>query len=69
MAMTTLAHRILVPSCYTPIPFDGTASAAWKQMTAGLDFSKPDGNQLQLRQAIDIAAGIPHRKPGKEHKR
>jgi hypothetical protein len=36
-------------------------------MTAGLDFSKPDGNQMPLRRAI--AAGIPHRKPGKEHKK
>ena len=57
------------PYNYTPIVFDGTASAAWKQMTAGLDFSKPDGNELLLRQAIAIAAGIPHRKPGKEHKK
>ena len=32
-------------------------------MTAGLDFSKPEGNELQLRQAIAIAAGIPNRKP------
>ena len=57
------------PYNYTPIAFDGTASAAWKQMTAGMNFSKPDGNELQLRQAIAIAAGIPHRKPGKEHKK
>jgi DNA-binding beta-propeller fold protein YncE len=57
------------PYNYTPIAFDGTASAAWKQMTAGLDFSRPDGNELQLRQAIAIAAGIPQRKPGKEHKK
>jgi hypothetical protein len=52
----------------TPIALDGAASAAWRQMTAGLDFSKPDGNELRLRQAIAIAAGIPRRKPGKERK-
>jgi hypothetical protein len=34
-------------------------------MTRGLDFSKPDANEIDLRRAIQLSEGIPHRKPGK----
>jgi hypothetical protein len=35
-------------------------------MTQGIDFSKPDANEVQLRRAIALSEGIPHRKPGKK---
>ena len=54
------------PYSFTPIHYDGGANALWKSLTAGLDFTKPDANQVQLRQAIALSEGIPHRKPGKK---
>ena len=51
---------------FKPIPFASQANATWKKMTQGLDFSKPDANEVQLRRAIALSEGIPHRKPGKK---
>jgi len=53
------------PYQFTPIQFDGTANATWTAMTKTLDFSKPDLNEVELRRAIQLSEGIPHRKPGK----
>jgi DNA-binding beta-propeller fold protein YncE len=54
------------PYHYTPIAFDGTPNATWKAMTQNLNFSTPDANEVQLRQAIALSEGLPHRKPGKK---
>jgi hypothetical protein len=34
-------------------------------LTQSLNFSKPDMNEVELRRAIQLSEGIPHRKPGK----
>jgi hypothetical protein len=58
------------PYNYTPIPFDGQASAAaWQSLTQNLNFTTPDANEVQLRRAIALSEGLPHRKPGKELKK
>jgi hypothetical protein len=54
------------PYTFTPIPFATGANATWPLMSRNLDFSKPDANEVQLRQAIQLSEGIPHRKPGKK---
>jgi len=54
------------PYNYTPIAFDGTPNATWKAMTQNLNFSTPDANEVELRQAIALSEGIPRRKPGKK---
>jgi hypothetical protein len=54
------------PYEYTPITFAAQANATWRKMTQGFDFSKPDVNEVQLRRAIALSEGIPHRKPGKK---
>jgi len=54
------------PYNFTPIQFTVGASATWLSLTQGLDFSKPDANEVELRQAIQLSEGIPHRKPGKK---
>jgi DNA-binding beta-propeller fold protein YncE len=54
------------PYDFTAIPFAAHAKAAWGKMTQGIDFSKPDANEVQLRRAIALSEGIPHRKPGKK---
>ena len=54
------------PYNYTPIAFDGQPNAVWKAMTQNLNFSTPDANEVQLRQAIALSEGLPHRKPGKK---
>ena len=53
------------PYNFAPIGFATSANAVWKQMTQSLDFSRPDANEVQLRRAIALSEGIPHRKPGK----
>jgi hypothetical protein len=35
-------------------------------LTKNVDFSKPDANEVELRRAIQLSEGIPHRKPGKQ---
>jgi DNA-binding beta-propeller fold protein YncE len=54
------------PYNFTPITFDGTPNATWTALTQSLDFSKPDLNEVELRRAIQLSEGIPHRKPGKK---
>ncbi len=54
------------PYNFTPIAFAGTANATWTAMTKTLNFSKPDLNEVELRRAIQLSEGIPHRKPGKK---
>ena len=54
------------PYQFTPIAFDGTPNATWTAMTQGLNFSRPDLNEVELRRAIQLSTGIPHRKPGKK---
>jgi hypothetical protein len=41
-------------------------AGTWTAMTKSLDFSKPDLNEVELRRAIQLSEGIPHRKPGKK---
>jgi hypothetical protein len=53
------------PYNLTPIAFDGTPNATWTALTQSLNFSKPDMNEVELRRAIQLSEGIPHRKPGK----
>jgi hypothetical protein len=54
------------PYNFTAIAFDGTPNATWTALTKNLDFSKPDLNEVELRRAIQLSEGIPHRKPGKK---
>jgi DNA-binding beta-propeller fold protein YncE len=54
------------PYNFTPIAFDGTPNATWTALTQNLNFSKPDLNEVELRRAIQLSEGIPHRKPGKK---
>jgi len=54
------------PYNFTPIAFAGTPNATWTAMTKTLNFSKPDLNEVELRRAIQLSEGIPHRKPGKK---
>ena len=53
------------PYNLTPIAFDGTPNATWTALTQSLNFSQPDMNEVELRRAIQLSEGIPHRKPGK----
>ncbi len=53
------------PHNLTPIAFDGTPNATWSALTQSLNFSKPDMNEVELRRAIQLSEGIPHRKPVK----
>jgi DNA-binding beta-propeller fold protein YncE len=59
------ANPDFTPYNFTPIAFDGTPNATWTALTKNLDFSKPDLNEVELRRAIQLSEGIPHRKPGK----
>jgi YVTN family beta-propeller protein len=54
------------PYQFTPIQFKVGASATWLALTQAVDFSKPDASEVELRQAIQLSEGIPHRKPGKK---
>jgi DNA-binding beta-propeller fold protein YncE len=54
------------PYSLAPIQFAATANPAWTALTQNLDFSKPDENEVELRRAIQLSEGIPHRKPGKQ---
>jgi DNA-binding beta-propeller fold protein YncE len=54
------------PYNFTPVRFDGTPNATWTALTQNLDFSRPDLNEVELRRAIQLSEGIPHRKPGKK---
>ena len=54
------------PYDVAPLPPGTHANAAWRKMTQGIDFSKPDANEVELRRAIALSEGIPHRKPGKK---
>ena len=53
------------PYTLTPVTFDGTPNATWTVLTKTMDFSRPDLNEVELRRAIQLSEGIPHRKPGK----
>ena len=50
------------PFSVAPILFARGANATWLAMTKGLDFSKPDANEVKLRAAIMKSEGLPHRK-------
>jgi hypothetical protein len=54
-----------IPYTFTPIQFENGANATWLSLTKNIDFSKPDANEVELRRAIHLSDGIPHRKPGK----
>jgi DNA-binding beta-propeller fold protein YncE len=54
------------PYTFTPIQFENGANATWLSLTKNIDFSKPDANEVELRRAIQLSEGIPHRKPGKQ---
>jgi hypothetical protein len=52
----------LSPYSTRPILFAKSASPAWLAMTKDIDFSRPDADEVKLRQAIAASEGIPRNK-------
>jgi hypothetical protein len=52
------------PYDFTPIVYAKGANAIWLAMTKGIDFSKPDADELKLRAAIMKSEGLPRKVSG-----
>jgi hypothetical protein len=49
------------PYSVEPILFVKGANQTWLSMTKGIDFSRPDSDEVKLRQAIMKSEGLPHK--------
>jgi len=47
---------------FQPIQFARGANATWLAMTKGIDFSRPDADEVKLRAAIMKSEGLPRKK-------
>lgn len=47
------------PYTFTPIQYAKGASASWKELSAKVDFSSPDADEVNLRKAIMTSEGLP----------
>lgn len=50
------------PYRFTPIQYAKGASKAWLAMSKTIDFSRPDADELKLREAIMKSEGVPRKK-------
>lgn len=50
------------PYTFTPVQYAQTTSAAWKALSAEVDFSRPDADEVKLRKAIMTSEGLPRSK-------
>jgi hypothetical protein len=59
----------LTPYDFRPPVFQVHAAGAWRRLTGGIDFSKPDADEARLRRAIARSEGLPRgatrRRPGR----
>jgi DNA-binding beta-propeller fold protein YncE len=47
------------PYDYVPIAFDGTSNPTWNALSASIDFTRPDRDEVLLREAILRSEGLP----------
>jgi hypothetical protein len=50
------------PYDYRPPIFETKSAQAWRRLTRGIDFSRPDANEARLSRAIARSEGLPARR-------
>ena len=65
-AATDLRDMFTNTPDFTPYPFqeityDRKANQIWNTLTQGIDFSRPDADEVKLREAIMQSEGIPRK--------
>ncbi|AGY60045.1 bifunctional YncE family protein/alkaline phosphatase family protein [Gloeobacter kilaueensis] len=50
------------PYTYVPPQFVSRANPSWSRLTRGIDFTRPDADELQLRRAIMLSENLPRKK-------
>ena len=51
------------PYTYVPVQFAKVAKPLWVALSSSIDFSKPDADEVKLREAIMKSEGLPRKKP------